>query len=343
MIRIDNRCHWVLAATALCLYGCSGGGGGSDGGSTAAVGAGSNSGTGLDTTSLSVSLIDAPVDDVKEVHVQIAAMWLKPTEGPAFELPLEGAPVTVDLLSLTEDNAAVLIDNAAIEAGSYEWLAMDINGQIDNLFDSFVVTDTEAMMEIEIFVPSGRLRLVDGFEAEANQALQLVFDWDMRKGLVHPPGLGGYILKPAFRIIDMTAYGSLHGSIPVTTVMAEENACNVDSEIDDIDVGNAVYIFAGLDSEIDDLDGNDPEPLATVDALLNSDSTAYEYSTLLPYGDYTVAFTCQAANDLAESDELGNEDPADDSVAFFENAENVTIGPENLDVELNFPVPGPAL
>jgi hypothetical protein len=342
MIRIDNRCHWVLAATALCLYGCSGGGGGGDGGgdggSGTAVGAGSNSGTGLDTTSLSVSLIDAPVDDVKEVNVQIAAMWLKPSEGPAFELPLEGAPITVDLLSLTEDNAAVLIDNAAIEAGSYEWLAMDINGQIDNLFDSFVVTDTEAMMEIEIFVPSGRLRLVDGFEAEANQALQLVFDWDMRKGLVNPPGLGGYILKPAFRIIDMTAYGSLHGSIPVITVTAEDNACNVDNDVEDFDVGNAVYIFEGLDSEIDDLDGNEPEPLATVDALLNIDRTDYEYRTLLPYGDYTVAFTCQAANDLAESDELGNEDPADDSVAFFEPAVNVTIGPdpEDVDVEVNF-------
>jgi hypothetical protein len=289
-------------------------------------------------TSLSVSLMDAPVDDVKEVHVQIAAMWVKPSEGPAFELPLENAPVTVDLLSLTEDNAAILVDNAAIEAGSYEWLSMDINGEIDNVFDSFVVTDTEEMVEVEIFVPSGRLRLVSGFEAPANQALHLIFDWDMRKGLVHPPGLGGYILNPAFRIIVLAAFGSLHGSIPVTTVMLEENECNADNEIDQLDVGNTVYIFAGPDAEIDDLDGIDPEPIATVDAVLNEASTDYEYSTLLPYGDYTVAFTCQAANDLAETDELGNEDPDLDTVAFFEPAVNVTIGPEAdaVDVEVNF-------
>jgi hypothetical protein len=325
MFRIDSRTCLATALTGLCLAGCSGG-------------SSSNSGIAPGMSNLSVSLIDAPVDDVKEVHVQIAAMWVKPSEGPAVELPLENAPVTVDLLSLTADNAAILVDNAAIEAGSYEWLSMDINGEIDTVFDSFVVTDTEEMVEVEIFVPSGRLRLVSGFEATANQALQLVFDWDMRKGLVQPPGLGGYLLKPAFRIIDMAAFGSLHGSIPVATVMMEDNDCNADNEIDDFDVGNAVYIFEGLDAEIDDIDGADPEPIATVDAQLNEESTDYEYSTLLPYGDYTVAFTCQAANDLAESDELGNEDPELDTVAFFEPAVNVTIGPDtdSVDIEVNF-------
>jgi len=337
MIRIDTRCLLALASVGLCLSGCSGGGA-----SSSAVGAGGSTGTGSgsgpQSTNISVSLMDAPVDDVKEVHVQISAMWIKPSEGPAVELPLENAPVTVDLLSLTEDNAALLVDNAAIDSGSYEWLAMDINGEIDTVFDSFVVTDTDAMEEIEIFVPSGRVRLVDGFDAPANQALQLIFDWDMRKGLVKPPGLGGYILKPAFRIIDMMAFGNVSGSIPVATVTMEENDCNADNDIDDYDVGNVVYIFEGLDVPVDDIDGIDPDPLATVDALLNGTSTDYEYSTILPYGDYTIAFTCQGANDLAESDEFGNEDPEDDTVAFFEPAVNVTIGvdPESVDVEVNF-------
>lgn len=334
MIRIVTRCFLALPLITLGLSGCSGGG------APGAASAGNNTGpeTGPQSTSLSVSLMDAPVDDVKEVHVQISAMWIKPSEGPAFELPLENAPVTVDLLSLTEDNAAILVDNAAIDAGSYEWLAMDVNGEIDSVFDSFVVTDTEEMMEVEIFVPSGRVRLVSGFEAPANQALQLIFDWDMRKGLVKPPGLGGYILKPAFRVIDMAAFGALRGSIPVSTVTMEENECNADNDIEDYDVGNVVYIFDGLDVAVDDVDGIDPDPLATVDAVLNDASTDYEYSTLLPYGDYTVAFTCQAANDLPETNELGNAEPEDDSVAFFDPAVNITIGadPGSVDVEVNF-------
>jgi hypothetical protein len=335
MIRIDTRFYAAASVLGLCLAGCSGGS--STDNSTSGLGLGAGGAGGPGTSSLSVSLIDAPVDDVKEVHVEIAAMWIKPSDGPAFELPLENAPVTVDLLSLTDDNAAILVDNAAIEAGSYEWLSMDINGQIDTVFDSFVVTNTEEMLEVEIFVPSGRLRLVSGFEATANQALQLVFDWDMRKGLVHPPGLGGYILKPAFRIIDMAAYGSLHGSIPVATVMLEDNNCNADNEIDDLDVGNSVYIFEGADAEIDDVDGVDPDPIATVDAVLNEESTDYEYNTLLPYGSYTVAFTCQAANDLAESNEYGNDESDLDTVAFFDPPVNdVTIDQDAVDVEVNF-------
>lgn len=42
--------------------------------------------------------------------------------------------VTVNLLELTEENAAVLIDGAVIEAGSYEWLAMDVDAEFDNVF-----------------------------------------------------------------------------------------------------------------------------------------------------------------------------------------------------------------
>ena len=152
-------------------------------------------------------------------------------------------------------------------------------------------------------------------------------DWDLRKGLVHPPGLGGYILKPAFRVIGTEAFGRISGTIDVATVMLEANDCNDDSDTDDLDVGNSVYIFEGLDIVPDDVDEEDDvAPFATVDAVLNDDSTGYDYSTLLPFGDYTVAFTCQSANDGAETNETGNEVPADDTVGFVEPAVNVTLG-----------------
>jgi len=66
-------------------------------------------------------------------------------------------------------------------------------------------------------------------------------------------------------------------------------------------------------------------PLATVNAVLNDEATAYDYGTLLPFGDYTVAFTCQAANDGAETNETGNADPEDDTLAFLPAAVNVTL------------------
>lgn len=304
----------ILGVASLALAACSGGSPGT---------ASTERPAGM--AELSVSLMDAPVDDVTEVHVEITKLTLKPEgDGPAFDLPMVESPITVDLLELTEDDAALLVDGALIAPGDYAWLSMDVNARIDGVTDSYVVTDNDAWEEI--FVPSGRVRLVSGFEATGNEALMLIFDWDLRKGLVHPPGLGGYILKPAFRVIGTEAFGRLSGTIDMATVLLAANDCNADNDVADYDVGNTVYIYEGLDVVPDDVDEEgDVAPLATVDALLNDDSTGYEYSTLLPFGDYTVAFSCQAANDGAETNETGNEDPADDSVEFLEPAMNVTL------------------
>lgn len=280
---------------------------------------------------LSISLMDAPVDDVEAVVVEITALWLKSSgDGPAVELPMVESPIQVDLLELTESNAALLVDGVEIEAGSYEWLAMDVNATIDGVFDSYAVTDTGLWRELR--VPSGRVRLVSGFEAEPNEALALIFDWDLRKGLVYPPGLGGrdtvaYILKPAFRIIDTAVFGRLSGTIDMATVTLADNDCNADSSEDlDYDVGNAVYLFGGHDVVPDDLDEEmDVTPLATVNAVLTDDAMAYRYSILLPYGNYTVAFTCQAANDGAETNETGNADSEEDTLVFLTPAVNVTV------------------
>jgi hypothetical protein len=312
-------------ATATALAGCSGGGGGGGGGG------GSANMPGNQTSTLSVSLIDAPVDNVTAVYVEITAMWIKPMEGPAIELPLAAGPVTVNLLGLTDTNAALLIDNATIEPGSYEWLAMDIASE-RGVRDSYVITNTggEEELETEVRVPSGRLRLVGGFDVPPNQAVQLLFDWDMRKGLVYPPGQGQYLLKPAFRMLDVTAYGALQGTIAADTVGTDldpmVNPCAVDDNVD-LNVGNVVYVFAGADVAPDDIDGIDPDPIATADAQWNG-TDGYTYRLLLDPGDYTVTATCQAANDDPEMDET---DTPDEIV--FLTPTNVTIAGDSVTVD----------
>ena len=272
------------------------------------------SGSGADApparSKLSVSLMDAPVDGVTAVYVKITSMWIKPQgSGPAVQLPLEEAPLTVNLLELTDTNAAILIDEAVIESGSYEWLAMDVAAE-RNVRDSYVMTETGAEEEIELRVPSNRVRLVGGFDVPPNESLQLLFDWDMRQGLVYPPGQRQYLLKPAFRMLDVTAYGVLKGTIAAATVGTsldpDVNNCASDDE-DDLTVGNVVYVFEG-DVTPDDVDGTD-DPVATVEAERNA-AGDYVYRTLLEPGSYTVVFSCEAAND---------EDPeADDDIEFLD-------------------------
>jgi hypothetical protein len=271
-------------AAVLCAAGCSSGGGGDGGGSS----------------TLSVSLMDAPVDDVTAVHVEITAIWLKSASGPAQQLPLANAPVKVNLLELTHENAAVLVEDTPIPAGDYEWLAMDVNADFDGVYDSYVTTLAGGQEEVR--VPSSRVRLVSGFSVAPNQAAELLFDWDMRTGLVDPPGQPGFLLKPAFRMLDVTELGALSGTIAMNTVVANgaQNGCAADDA--NPDVGNVVYVFAGADVQPDDVDGISADPVATIEAKPNA-AGDYEYRTVLEPGDYTVAFTCQAANDDPEVDE----------------------------------------
>jgi hypothetical protein len=244
--------------------------------------------------------MDAPVDGVTAVYVKITSMWIKPQgAGPAVQLPLENAPLTVNLLELTDTNAAILVDDAVIEPGSYEWLAMDVAAE-RNVRDSYVMTEAGAEEEIELRVPSNRVRLVGGFDVPPNESVQLLFDWDMRKGLVYPPGQRQYMLKPAFRVLDVTAYGVLKGTIAAATVGTSldpaDNNCASDDEAD-LTVGNVVYVFEG-DVTPDDLDGTG-DAVATVKATRNA-AGDYVYRTLLEPGSYTVVFSCEAGNDDPE-------------------------------------------
>ena len=249
------------------LVGCGGGGGGS---------------SGAQASSLSVSLMDAPVDGVTAVYVKITGMWIKPSNGAAVQLAMPNGPMTVNLMALTDKNAAILLDSVKIDPGSYEWIAMDVAAE-PNVRDSYVITSAGGEEEVEndVRVPSGRFRLVGGFTIPVNQAVKLLFDWDMRQGLVYPPGQHRYFLKPAFRMLDVTAYGVLQGTIAATTVSTTGNACAKD-DANNLDVGNVVYVFSGTGVAADDVDGTG-DPIATVAATRNT-AGDYVYRTLIAPG-----------------------------------------------------------
>lgn len=285
-------------------------------GALATVGLIGCSGSGGDSTPaqsrLSVSLMDAPVDGVTAVYVKITSMWIKREGSPAVELPLTNAPMTVNLMALTDTNAAILVNEAVIEPGTYEWLSMDIAAE-RNVRDSYVLTETGGEEEIDLRVPSGRVRLVGGFEVEPNEAVRLLFDWDMRQGLVLPPGQGRYFLKPAFRMLDVTSYGRLQGTIAAATVGTSLDAATNNCATDDntnLDEGNVVYVYSGTPAlPLDDVDGTD-DPVATIEATRNSVGD-YVYRTLIAPGTYTVVFTCEGGNDDPEAeDDITFKDPA---------------------------------
>jgi hypothetical protein len=174
---------------------------------------------------------------------------------------------------------------------------LHVDAEHDGTLDSYVVLQTGGVEEIEVEIPSGGLRLVSGLTVTANQETSFLIDWNLHEGLVDPVGQSGYFLRPALRVVDMTQYGTLSG----TVAMAQVTAAGCTSDLS-LDIGNAVYIYSGLNATPDDFDTTDPQPVATA-AVTQSGTGDYVYKTILSPGDYTVAFTCQAIDDLPLTDE----------------------------------------
>jgi hypothetical protein len=308
-MRLNRYSRLGVLATAGIMAACSSGGGGD----------GSQIGSGQQTGTLSIGLTDAPVTDVFEIWLEITSLRIKPAgDGPPIEFPFDDdAPLVVDLLTLTPDNAEWLLNGETVPAGHYNWLELELNAAFDGTLDSYVVTPTG---DEELRVPSDSLRLVSGFTVTADQETAFLIDWDARQGLVRPPGQPGYLLRPAFRIIDLTEYGTLSGTVDMSLIVDPD--CGADDPGGDLDVGNVVYIYAEHDVVPDDIDENDPNPIATATVAQNQ-AGDYAYSTILSPGDYTVAFTCLAGNDDPLEDDTGNPEQ-EDTVVFLDGV-NVTI------------------
>jgi hypothetical protein len=277
---------WKLAVFGFSCAVLAGCGGGS-----------SSSSTGDATGTLSLDITDAPVDNVTEVWVQFTGVRIQPRDGNAIEFAFE-EPLNIDLLTLTGENSASLLNNQSVPAGEYNWIALDVNAQFDGDFSSHVVVDG-GMVELQ--VPSGSqqgLRLVSGFTVTANQNSSFIIDWDLRKGLTDPPGQAGMFLRPALRIVDRTEHGTISGTVADALTM--DASCTSDPAAGS---GNLVYVYEGADVTPVDIDGSDPDPLTTGRVAVN-DTAAGAYTYSIPFlspGDYTVAFTCQGLDDDPEA------------------------------------------
>lgn len=290
---MDTYSKSIISFTLIALLSACGGGSNGSGNDNAGN---DNSATGK----LSLDLTDAPVDQVYEVNVEITGVSIKPEAGRALEFNFTD-PVNINLLSLQNGNVVTLLDGESVVAGPYEWIELHTNADFDGVLDSYVM-ETETGGQQELRIPSGALRLVSGFTVTAGQLNAFALDWDVRKGLTDPVGQNGWMLRPAFRLIDMTEYGSLAGVVADALVM--DDSCTSDANGN----GNLVYIYSGNEVQPGDL-GSEGAPLTT--AAVRVDATmagAYRYE--VPYldpGPYTVAFTCQGLNDDPTEDEIDDE------------------------------------
>ncbi|MEF8793523.1 DUF4382 domain-containing protein [Thiohalorhabdus sp.] len=277
----------ALFGSVLALPGC----GSSDGGNDGAT-----------TGTLSLGVTDAPVDEADKVVVRFDAVEIKPADGESRTFTFDSAQ-SIDLLAQQGENSASLLVSEEVAAGDYNWIRLHITAN-QSPTDSYI--DIAASRH-SLFIPSAKntgLKLVRGFTVPANGTADFTVDFDLRKSLVKPGQSGNhYILKPAMRLVDNSEVGHIATDVTIITT------CHTP----------AIYVFDAVEVTPDDLDtgtDQDTDPVTTANlADADGDGTHTSTAGFLTAGTYTVAFTCEAANDVSD---------ANDNLAF-EGAKDVEV------------------
>jgi len=269
----------LLATTALGVGACGGSGGG---------------GTGQ----MKLAVADAPVDGAQAVVVKFTGIELTGNSGNPVQITFP-QPKSIDLLNQSGTASAVLFDQP-IPAGSYGQIRVLVVADGDP-GNSYIMLSDGTMHGLQ--VPSGfesGLKLVSGFTVSSSGVVDYTIDFDLRKAITCPPGQApACILKPAEKLVDNTTVGNIQGAVDSTLIPA---GCTP-----------GVYLYSGTVTAPEDMNStaassDTNQPQASKVLAANTSTPYYYQFTFLSPGTYTVAFTCQAAQD--------SPDQADNTVTF---------------------------
>jgi hypothetical protein len=263
---------------------------------------------------LTLRITDSPVTDAERVVVQFTGLEIKPRDAAQPEV-FDFAPRQIDLLALDGGGSEILLSDELLPAGEYEWIRLKVNAGRDGS-DSFI--ELQDGSRHPLFIPSGNqtgLKLIRGFLIGAGGTHNFTIDFDLRKSVIHPPGLGEpYLLKPVLRLVNNLEVGTIAGTVAQALV--------VDGCVP------AVYLYSGANIVPDDL-GSATPPYASTAVSLDDTSGEWRFRlAFVPAGAQTLAFTCGADDDNAE---------VDDAISFSTPVSlSVVAGQQNT---VTFPAP----
>lgn len=276
------------------------------------VACGGSGGSGKDSSTLSLRVTDAPIDDALSVVVEFVEVRLRNTDGNWTSHPLNPSR-KIDLLKLQGIKTADLLLDQITEAGNYDEIRLLVN---DAPMANHIDLGVGGVVGLKI--PSGSasgLKIKKNFSVMKNRDNSLVIDFDLRQSITVAGNSGNYILKPVIRLVSDKDSGHIRGTVN-PLLLSTQPACTDTNA----DTYNAVYVFAGHNVTPDDIDQSAPAgnaPFATTSIAWDDASMSYLYeAAFLPEGDYTIALTCNA--------NLEDLDDGNDDLKFF-NVQNVTV------------------
>ncbi len=322
-----NKKH--LVTCTLCTFILTGCGGSSS----------DNSNDNMPLPSFSLSVSDAPVDDLTEVVICFNQIELKSSGGDAvFTIGNESGMIAtndlcldndgsvipntvgIDLKQYTGSDSIALIEGISIAAGDYTQLRLLMS-------DGSYGTDAQTNEKITISVPSNELKL-DAFTATLGGTVDFTLEFDLNKAMTNPVGQAGYFLKPrGVRLVNNNEAGHIEGTVSETLLL--NNQC---TPLSDSSVNVAsVYMYDGSNVAIDTLEDNGGDenkslPYTSTAVTFDSEQTSYNFEIgFIKAGDYTIAVSCDI-----------EDDPEIDEEINFITSQNVTVLAGSSPVQVNF-------
>ena len=294
---------------ALCALLAACGGGGGESGSAVN---GNISSPGATKSSFTLSLTDAPVDDVAAVQLQFVEVRLRKSDGTWINFPF-ASPKAIDLLQLQGLLTSDLLSNIPLGVGHYN--------EIRLLVDDAPMANHLKLPDgtfVQLDIPGGSksgLKIKGDFFILKTRPTSLVVDFDLRQSVKRKGKSGQYSFKPKLRMVDNANAGHLLGIVTLERLFSTP-ACSDN----DADTFNAVYVYEGHDvvpGDIDQSSDLDTDPIATTVIKYDRKKNVYKYeAAYLPEGDYTIAITCNS--------NLDDLDAGNDDLKFF-GIRNVSV------------------
>jgi len=229
---------------AITLVSCSGGGSGTVGSPGDSGIGGANIGT------LSLGLTDGPPpkNSYDAIYVTIKEIKVAHENNGWVTLsrPNLNLPQTFNLLELVN---GVIADLGAVEleAGHYNQMRLLLGTEPDDEenilgeahdYANYLILEGDDE-QIPLKVPSGYqtgIKLVNGFDIEAEGYKELVLDFDARKSIVKAGKSGKWLLKPTIKVIESMIY-SVEGHVEGNETTRLEGA-NVSAQVYDPEAGD---------------------------------------------------------------------------------------------------------
>ena len=252
------------------------------------------------TGTVDARIADAPVDGAQSVMIHFTEVTLHGPGGNtvvSITDPITGTPGrTIDLLKFQSGQWSGFF-NQTVTAGNYSWIRLDLD-----LSKSYIQINGAQYALACTSCTNNGFKLNRSFVVPADGTLTLMLDFDLRKSITLPnTGSLIYKLRPTVRIVEANISGNVTGSVDPTLISSLGGF-----------TGCSVYAYTGLNAQLDDVyipfTGSMPagqnNPVATAPVVSGNN---YNYNVAyLPGGDYTLAVTCDAENDQADSDDALN-------------------------------------